>query len=132
MTRLPPSPLGDPAGERDAADLMLLRAFARLDSIALGVATGTLCGLTVFAATVALLLKGGEPVGPRLGLLGQYFIGYTVTAAGSLVGLLYGFGAGFALGWLIAALRNFCVQVYLHVVRLRSQLESVQDVLGPP
>jgi hypothetical protein len=132
MTRLPSSPRVDLRGERDAADLILLRAFARLDSIALGVATGTLCGLTVFAATVALVLKGGEAVGPRLGLLGQYFIGYTVTGAGSLVGLLYGFGAGFALGWLIASLRNFCVKIYLHVVRLRSQLETVHDVLGPP
>jgi hypothetical protein len=132
MTRLSPSPLGGPRGERDATDLMLLRAFARLDSIALGVATGTLCGLTIFAATVVLLLKGGQPVGPMLGLLGQYFIGYTVTASGSVIGLLYGFGAGFGLGWLIASLRNFCVKVYLHVVRLRSQLESVQDVLGPP
>ena len=112
--------------------MLLLRAFAELDSIALGIATGTLCGGTVLAATVALVLKGGEPVGPFLGLLGQYFVGYTVTAAGSIVGLLYGLGAGFALGWLIASLRNLCVKVYLYVVRLRSQLESVHDVLGPP
>ncbi len=63
-----------------ASDRVVIEAFAKLDQTALGLAVGTLSGLGVFIATVVLLIKGGEVVGPRLALLGQFFIGYTVTA----------------------------------------------------
>lgn len=111
---------------------LVLKAFARLDVIAFGSAVGVISGLGVFVATVALLLRGGDLVGPRLALLGQYFTGYTVTPVGSLVGLLYGFLLGFVLGCLGALLRNICLAVYLHAVRLRSGLSAAHDVLDPP
>ena len=92
-----------------AADKVVIEAFARLDQTALGLAVGTLSGLGVFIATVVLLIKGGEVVGPRLALLGQFFIGYTVTPGGAFIGLVYGFLAGCILGWLIGFFRNSLV-----------------------
>ena len=110
---------------------LLWKAFGRIDPIALGAAIGVLCGSTLFAATVILLLKGGDLVGPRLALAGQYFVGYTVTPFGSLIGAAYGFLFGFVVGWLAAILRNLCLQVYLHTIRLTSRLSAVHDVFDP-
>src|SRR5215471_653743 len=84
----------------------LTRAFRKIDRAALGFSVGTVGGLALFLATLALVVKGGAVVGPTLALLAQYFPGYTVTPLGSLVGLFYGFISGFVGGWLFAALRN--------------------------
>lgn len=113
------------------ADDLLVAAFARIDAVALGCAFGAVAALAMFAATIILVLKGGDPVGPRLALLAQYLVGYTVTPSGSLVGGAYGLVLGFGAGWLLAALRNLCLAIYLHVVRVRSQLSSIHDVLDP-
>src|SRR5580765_661390 len=80
------------------------QAFAKLDRVALALSIGATSGLLLFLATLVLVLKGGNVVGPRLGLLGQYFPGYTVTPEGALIGLLYGVAVGFAAGWFIAVL----------------------------
>jgi hypothetical protein len=84
-----------------------------LNAKALGLVLGLLCGLAVFIATNWLVIKGGDPVGPHLQLLGQYFIGYRVTFLGSLIGFAYGFAlgtlSGAFIGWIynkITALRN--------------------------
>jgi hypothetical protein len=91
----------------------LFRGILRLNAKALGLVLGLLCGLAVFIATNWLVIKGGDPVGPHLRLLGQYFIGYRVTFLGSLIGFAYGFAVGTLggafIGWIynkIAALRN--------------------------
>ena len=83
-----------------------LRTPARLNARAWGVAMGLLCGLGLFLATNILLLKGGPVVGPRLALLGVYLPGYTVTFAGSLIGLGYGLVIGYAAGWLMGRVYN--------------------------
>jgi hypothetical protein len=116
---------------RQRAEEFVIAAFARIDAVALGCAFGSVAGLAVFAATIILVIKGGESVGPRLALLAQYFAGYTVTPLGSLVGFAYAAVAGFVAGWLLAALRNFYIAVYLNVVRVRSQLSSIHDVIDP-
>ncbi|MGH9959169.1 MAG: hypothetical protein ACREBC_18910, partial [Pyrinomonadaceae bacterium] len=64
-----------------------------------------------FVATNWLVLKGGDPVGPHLALLGQFFIGYRVTFVGSLIGFVYGFLSGFTLGYVIATLYNWIVTI---------------------
>ena len=111
-------------------DEVLVHAFARLDKIGLGVAVGGVSGLAVFAATMILILKGGDqPVGPTLALLGQFFLGYRVTIAGAFVGLLYGFFSGFALGYLFAALRNAFIVLYAASVRAKQELTSLDDFL---
>ncbi len=62
-----------------SADELLIQALAKLDKVALGIAVGILFGFSVFAATLILVIKGGNQVGPNLGLLSQYFIGYGLT-----------------------------------------------------
>lgn len=112
-----------------AADKVIIDAFARLDRTALGFAVGALCGLSVFLATIFLVLKGGEVVGPNLALLGQFFYGYTVTMSGAFIGLVYGFVTGFVLGWFIALLRNSLVSAYLVALKTRANLTSSLDAI---
>jgi len=108
-------------------DRVIIEAFARLDRAALGFAVGTLCGLAVFVATLFLIIKDGEVVGPNLALLGQFFIGYKVTVPGAFIGLVYGFIMGFVLGWLIGFLRNLLVSAYLLILKTRANLTSSLD-----
>ena len=61
--------------------------------------------------------------------MGQYLPGYTVTAAGALLGLFYGFVSGFFLGLLLAWSRNFFVRLYVRRIRTRAELESLADFL---
>jgi hypothetical protein len=58
-----------------------------------------------------LLIKGGPQVGVHLQLLGQYFVGYSVTWQGSLVGLFYGALVGGVVGWSIGTLYNAIVAI---------------------
>ena len=74
--------------DNNAIEKLVLVELMRLNGVILGVILGLLFGLGVFLATIILLLKGGDPVGPHLALLGQFFIGYRVTFAGSLIGFL--------------------------------------------
>jgi protoporphyrinogen oxidase len=111
----------------DVVEQELARVFLRVDRVALGLSVGVLGGLALFVATLALVLAGGPVVGPTLGLLGQYFPGYTVTELGSCVGLFYGFVSGFVGGWLFAVLRNMVMFVYLVAVYRRWQLRQMLD-----
>jgi len=113
--------------EPTSTDELLIQSFAKLQSAAFGIALGVLTGLVIFAATVILLIKGGSPVGPHLGLWGQYFIGYSVTWLGSLVGLCYGFAVGFIVGWLLASLRNGLISVYLQVIKFKQRFSHLAD-----
>ena len=69
-------------------------------------AFGLLCGLALFFATVLLLVRGGSNVGAHLSLLRVYFPGYSVTWLGSLIGFVYAFVGGYALGRTVAAIYN--------------------------
>jgi hypothetical protein len=64
------------------------------------------CGFGLFGATAWLLLRGGTDVGKTLGLLSNYFPGYTVTWGGAFVGLVYGIVAGAVLGFGTAWIYN--------------------------
>ncbi len=116
----------------DTIDHLIVQSLARVDGIALGVSLGTVFGVLICLATVVLVFKGGDVIGPNLALLSQYFIGYDVTYPGSLVGLLYGFVFGFVVGWLIAFLRNNVLSAYLHVLKLKRTLSSVSDYIDHP
>jgi|SRR6266850_4252764 len=111
---------------------LLIKSFARLNKTALGTAIGVLFGLFLFAATLILVAKGGERIGPNLGLLSQFFKGYTVTLSGSFVGLFYGFVTGFALGWSVAFLRNLVIWVYLQSIRLKARLSALEEFIDEP
>ena len=114
-------------GDASIADDVLVRVFARIDRLALGVAVGIVAGAVVFLATIILVIKGGDPIGPTLGLLGQYIPGYTVSWSGSLIGGVGGFAGGFAIGWMIAFLRNFVIATYFHVSSFWMRLNRFLD-----
>lgn len=71
-----------------------------------GIAFGLMFGLGLLIATNVLILKGGDTVGPHLGLLGLYFPGYSVTVVGSLIGFVYAFVLGYGIGRIIATIYN--------------------------
>ena len=100
----------------------LLRwAFSKMDKLSFATAVGTVSGLAIFLATVFLVLKGGKVVGPNLALLGQYFLGYTVTLKGAWIGFTYSFLWGFLFGWLFAYLRNLSFAYIIYRARRKAQ-----------
>ena len=84
---------------------------ARIHATILALIFAVICGVGLFIMTVWLLIKGGEYVGPHLELLGQYFIGYSVTWTGSVIGLFYGAVFGGICGWLIGMIYNLLVTI---------------------
>jgi hypothetical protein len=90
------------SGERQELE----RALLRLNARAWGIAFGLLLGLALFFATNILVLKGGPNVGQHLRLLRVFLPGYTVSFVGSLIGFVYVFVVGYALGRLIGGVYN--------------------------
>ena len=88
------------------------KALLRMNEQGWGISIGLLLGLGLFIATNALVLKGGEVVGPHLGLLSVYFPGYSVTFAGSLVGFVYAFVLGYGIGRTISVIYNRLIEFY--------------------
>jgi len=86
--------------------LLIARTVARLRAGIVATVTGMIGGTTLFAATLWLVVRGGENVGQHLGLLRAYYPGYSVTWTGSFVGFVYGALTGAALGWCVAWLYN--------------------------
>jgi hypothetical protein len=68
-------------------------------------------GVGLFLMTAWLLMKGGPHVGQHLQLLSNYFIGYSVTWWGSVVGLFYGAVSGAVIGWAVSTLYNKVVEL---------------------
>jgi hypothetical protein len=99
------------ADNEKAVEQVVLTRLLRLNATVQGVVTGIVAGLGVFIATNWLVLKGGDVVGPHLGLLGQFFIGYEVSFVGSLIGFAYAFVTGFVIGYFIARIYNCIVDV---------------------
>jgi hypothetical protein len=89
-----------------AASPALTHTFARLHGRAWGIAFGLLGGLGLLVATWTLVFIGGATVGPHLGLLANFFPGYTVTIGGGLIGFVYAFVAGYGFGRLIGTVYN--------------------------
>ena len=112
----------------DTMETILERVFLKLDRIAFGVSLGTVSGLLVFLATLILVIKGGDVVGPNLRLLSEYFPGYEVTASGSAVGLVYGFLTGFISGWSFALIRNTMMFLYKAAIHRRAELYVLRQL----
>ena len=85
---------------------ILQRAMLRLNARAWGIAFGLLLGGGLFIATNVLVLKGGPTIGQHLQLVAVFFPGYRVTFAGSLIGFVYAFVLGYALGRLVGLVYN--------------------------
>ena len=112
---------------RSVREKVLIGTFARMDKLALAVAVGSVSGLLFFLATLWLVIKGGKVVGPKLQLLAQYFIGYTVTVEGAFIAFCYSFVWGFLFGWLFAYLRNFFLAFYIYRVKKKTEFLSLRD-----
>jgi len=84
-----------------------LRTVARLRTTVVAIVTAVVMGFGLFVATLWLVIKGGPPVGPTLGLLRTYYPGYSVTWFGSFVGLAYGALTGAVIGGAFAWLYNW-------------------------
>jgi protoporphyrinogen oxidase len=123
--RLTPTRITVPA----SPDEVIETIFAKLDPVALGTAFGVVSALTLFLASAVLLLKGGPNVGRNLSLLGHYLIGFDVTWAGALLGAAELGGWGFALGFLVAWLRNWLLAAYAYLARRRAGAEAERDLL---
>lgn len=83
------------------------RPYVELQASVLAFAGAVLGGLGLFIMTVWLVIKGGDTVGPHLGLLGQYFPGYSVSWGGAFLGLFYGALAGGLAGAAVGWIYNF-------------------------
>jgi len=77
-----------------------------INTKAWGIAFGLLLGGGLFVATTLLILRGGETVGPHLGLLGVYLPGYSVSFVGSLIGFVYMFVIGYGMGRILGSVYN--------------------------
>jgi hypothetical protein len=86
-------------------------AVLRLSGNILGLVLGILFSLMIFVGTNWLVFKGGSVVGPHLSLLSHYFIGYSVTFVGSLVGVVYAFLFGYLSGVIIGWIYNGVVAI---------------------
>ena len=95
-----------PSREEEAQLALLRSAIARLRTSVMAVVFGLSGGTLLALATAWLLMQGGDDIGPHLGLLNNYFPGYTVSWPGVAVGFFYGLVTGAVLGWVIAWLYN--------------------------
>jgi len=103
-------------------------AFAPVHKRAFGVATGLAAGLALFVLTLISLTLGPDAQQP-LTLLNQYFAGYSVSPKGAVIGLLWGFGTGFVMGWFVAFCRNLVVAASIFWIRTRAELSANRDFL---
>jgi protoporphyrinogen oxidase len=110
-------------------DRLIEAAFARLDPVALGAAFGFTAGLLLVLATVILLLQGGVMVGKNLSLLAHYLYGYSVSWSGATLGFGQAALGGFALGYVVATLRNWGVSAYAWLLKRRAEAEAGRDLL---
>ncbi len=108
-------------------DKLVMRVFSKMDKLGFATAVGSVSGLLIFLATLFLVLKGGKVVGPNLRLLGQYFLGYSVTVKGAFIGMAYSFFWGFFFGWLFAYLRNFFLAFHIYLVKRKVELLRFRD-----
>jgi type II secretory pathway component PulF len=76
----------------------------KLNAKALALSAGIIWGLLIFLLTNISLLRGGE--GEHLSRLSQFYIGYSFSFLGSLIGLVWGFVTMFIVGWVFAWLYN--------------------------
>jgi len=90
----------------------------KLNGHALGISLGITWGASLFLATIILIIKAKlgihyEPsvgIGPTLGRIGQFYMGYSVTFLGSIVGFIYGFVHAYITARIIVGIYNKLVK----------------------
>jgi hypothetical protein len=112
----------------DPIERSLRRAFAPFHKRALGVASGIVAALMVFAVTMFHVVAA-PPGAPNIELLAQYFYGYEVTWRGALVGAWWSFVMAFVAGWFAAFVYNFVMATWLFLLRTTADLSQTTDFL---
>ena len=111
------------ADKQTGANRYLVRAlFARIDPVAMAIATGATFAVGLFLATAILLVKGappGVPIGGNLSALGIFLPGYQVSWWGVALGSFYGFVIGFVVGVFVSLFWNFAHIIFIGVAVLR-------------
>jgi hypothetical protein len=108
-------------------DKIMATTFTRMDPVSFALAVGSVAGFWTFVATIFLVVKGGEVVGPHLQLLSQVFAGYTVTNRGAFLALGYSFFWGFLVGWLFSYLRNIILIFTIYRARKKAERVTFAD-----
>ena len=107
----------------------LSQAFVKMDAGAFGIAMGLAVGLILFFSTLAVVMNGRVEVIEKMYLLSEYFPGYDINVAGSILGLIYGFMLGFFVGWWFAFLRNAVVILDMALIRRRAEITLMRRLL---
>jgi hypothetical protein len=76
----------------------------RLNAKVLALTAGIFWGLSVFIATIWLLILGFQ--GKTIALLGNFYFGYSFSIGGAFVGLIWGFIDGLICGYIFAWVYN--------------------------
>lgn len=106
----------------------LERTFLPLHKRAFGTATGLVAAIILFVLTVVTMERTSEnPF--NLGLLAQYFAGYSLSWTGAFIGAAWAGFTGFVMGWFLAFCRNVIVAVLIVYVRTRAEIAQTQDFL---
>lgn len=123
----PGSPLHVTPDEAPVISAMLF-AFAPLHKRAFGVATGVAGALLMTFLTLAAMYMPSEREFP-LGLLVQFFAGYSLSWPGVFIGAAWGFAVCFVAGWFAAFCRNFVLAISAFLIRTRAEIDSTREFL---
>lgn len=126
--RPPAAPSPDHAGAGDRITPVLEYAFAPMHKRAFGMATGAAAALLMALLTLAALVLPTAREFP-LGLLNEYFAGYSVSWPGVLIGAGWGFVVGFVAGWFFAFCRNLTLAIAALVITARAEMDETRDFL---
>ena len=76
----------------------------QLNAKAMALSAGILWGASVFLATAWILITGSN--GETMSKLGVFYLGYSVSWGGAVIGLIYGLIDGLIGGFLLVLLYN--------------------------
>ena len=98
-----------------------------MHSRALGGAIGVTAAAGLFLLTIVQLLA--DPTGLPIGLLSQFFYGYSLTWAGACIGAAWAGAVGFLCGWLLGLTHNLTINAWVCLVRMRAELSQRRNFI---
>lgn len=120
---------GEPEYHEEVVQNILMRAFARIDKLGFATAVGSVAAVLFFLMQMIFILRGEYHATQNLQLLSQFFIGYTVSFKGALIGAAYMFWWIFLFGWLFAYLRNLFLAFYVYRIKRRTEMLTFMDFI---
>jgi len=106
---------------------VISRTFARMDKLAFASSVGCVFCLFIFYVTLWPFILSADIIGPKLPLIAQYFIGYSVSVKGAFIACAHSFVWGFVFGWLFAYLRNLLLGLFIFWVKKKTELITLKD-----